>query len=152
MLPMLRVACTWNGCRYQGIVRDVRLQPVGVGLVQIPDLRCAGCGTAPQTISGWPPIPEQEEEDDVAKVTVHGGASNAADDTGKEEPPSPGSSSSTSSPKEQTSPEPSEKPTRLRARTTANRSKKARTGSSTAPSTDGGQTEPTSAKTSDDEK
>lgn len=148
-LPMIRVTCAGDGCRYEGQKRDVPLQPAGIGLVAVPDLRCAGCGTVPETVSVWPSTPEQEN-DDMPKITVHGGATIAADETGQEEQSSPGTSSSTSSETEQTSPDKSEKPTRRRARTTGNRSAKAQTGASTAPGTDGGQATGTSDKTSDD--
>jgi hypothetical protein len=80
----------------------------------------------------------------MAKITVHGGPSNAAVGeqaagaviVGSEEP-SASTSSSTSSEKAQSSPEPNEKPRQKRARTTGNRSGKARTAISTAPRTDG---------------
>ena len=58
---------------------------------------------------------------------------------------SPGSSSETSTETPQQSSEPSSKPSRKPARKTASRSAKAPTETSSAPSTDGGPTEPTSA-------
>ena len=58
---------------------------------------------------------------------------------------SPGSSSETSTETPQQSSEPSSKPTTSRARTTGSRSKKARTGSSSARSTGGGPETGTSA-------
>lgn len=58
---------------------------------------------------------------------------------------SPGSSSKTSPEKPSSEPEPSEKPTQSPAPTTASRSKKGRTGSSSAASTDGDQAADTSA-------
>jgi hypothetical protein len=67
-----------------------------------------------------------------------------ADEEGGEES-SPGSSSSASTEPQPTNSEPSSKTRRKPARTTANRSTQARTDSSSAPSTDGGQTAPTSA-------
>lgn len=60
------------------------------------------------------------------------------------EEPSPGSSSETSAETLASEPEPSEKPSRKPARKTASRSGKARTESSSARSTDGGQTGATS--------
>lgn len=96
----------------------------------------------------------------MPKITAHGGASNrhdpetagavteppastapAPDEGGT---PSPGTSSSTSSEKPETSSGPSDSETPSRARRTANRSKKAQTEDSSAPSTDGGLTAPTS--------
>lgn len=58
---------------------------------------------------------------------------------------SPGSSSSASTAAQPTTSEPSSKPTRKPARKTASRFGQGRTESSSAPSTDGGQTEATSA-------
>jgi hypothetical protein len=88
----------------------------------------------------------------MAKITVHGGPSNAATDEqaagavveGSEQP-SASTSSETSSEKEQSSPKPSETPRPKRARTTGNRSAKARTATSTAHPTDGDQEDGTSA-------
>ena len=101
----------------------------------------------------------------MPKITVHGGPSiagasvvggswsNEGDpDVWPEEPEqeeggeesSPGSSSSASTETPSTEPEPSEKPHRSPARKTASRSKKGQTESSSAPSTDGGQTAATS--------
>jgi len=100
----------------------------------------------------------------MPKITVHGGPSIAGasvvggswsnegeadvwpepeQEEGGEES-SPGSSSSTSDETPSSEPEPSGPPTPSRARTTASRSKKGQTGSSSAASTDGGQTEATS--------
>ena len=86
----------------------------------------------------------------MPKISVHGGPTNAADDApaelvidvpaAPEEESSPGNSSETSSPR----PEPTQKPSgssrQSRARKTASPSDKDRTGSSTAPSTDGAPT------------
>jgi hypothetical protein len=87
----------------------------------------------------------------MGKITVHGGPSNAAADeqaadaavVGSEQP-SALSSSETSSEKAQSSPEPSEKPRPKLARTTGNRSGKARTATSTARPTDGAREDGTS--------
>ena len=50
---------------------QLRLPLVVTGLVQIPDLHCASCGSRVQV--PWPPV----EEDMSPKITVHGGATNA---------------------------------------------------------------------------
>lgn len=87
----------------------------------------------------------------MPKITRHGGPTNAADEQPVSAPakpeapaevaeqeegsPSPGNSFETSSPRPETSSAPSVPPLPRRARTTANPSKKARTGSSTAGST-----------------
>jgi hypothetical protein len=89
--------------------------------------------------------PQRDREDDMAKVTVHGGPSNAAAEAEGGEDVSAGTDSSTSSEKAQNSDEPNEKPTPSRARTTATRSKKGRTASSSASGTDGGREAGTSA-------
>ena len=110
-----------------------------------------------------------EDGDPMAKISRHSGASVAepepADDTAPAAEPepqpepvpdeapeveggegsSPGSSSSASTEPQPTSFEPSSKQTPKRARKTASRSAPDRTESSSAPSTDGGQTEATSA-------
>jgi len=80
---------------------------------------------------------------------VAGAPTPVADEGGEES--SRGSSSSASTEPQPTSFEPSSKQTPKRARTTASRSKPGRTGSSSAPSTDGGQTEATSAADTSDE-
>jgi hypothetical protein len=88
----------------------------------------------------------------MGKITRLGGPSNAAAEEqaaqtvveGSEEP-SASSSSSTSSEKAPSSPVPSEKPRPKRARTTGNRSGKARTETSTARPTAGGPEDGTSA-------
>lgn len=49
---------------------QLRLPLVVTGLVQIPSLFCASCGSQVQV--PWPPV-----EDDMPKITVHGGATNA---------------------------------------------------------------------------
>ncbi|MGW3144841.1 hypothetical protein ACWDG1_09200 [Streptomyces sp. NPDC001177] len=100
----------------------------------------------------------------MPKITVHGGPSIAgasvtggswssegdpdvwpepAEEGGEES--SPGTDSSTSAETPENEPEPSEQPSRKPARKTASRSAKGRTGSSSAPSTDGGPTEGSSA-------
>lgn len=51
----------------------VRLTPVTSGLIELPTLGCASCGSrVPIT---WPPL----EEPMSPKITVHGGATNARD-------------------------------------------------------------------------
>lgn len=108
----------------------------------------------------------------MPKITVHGGPSIAgasvvggswsregdpdvwpepADEEAGEES-SPGSSSSTSDETPSSEPEPSGTKSPSRARTMASRSKKGRTGSASAPSTDGGQTDGTSQTDSADGK
>lgn len=97
---------------------------------------------------------DTEEEDDMPKITRHGGASIAGEEP-EAAPPvseqeggedvSAGKDSSTSSEKPPTTPEPSGSGTPKRARKTASRSGKARTGSSSARSTDGGPEDGTSA-------
>ncbi len=69
-LPRLvNVSCTscsagpWN----------LRLDVVKTGLLEIPNLFCASCGTQVQV--PWPP----KEEPMSPKITVHGGATNARD-------------------------------------------------------------------------
>ena len=90
----------------------------------------------PDTASAEPePLPESDPQPETVEVPeVEGG-----------EESSPGSSSSASTETPQLSSEPSSKPTRKPARTTGSRSGKARTGSSSAPSTDGGPETDTSA-------
>lgn len=73
-----------------------------------------------------------DEPDTTATVT----GADLVDDEGGEEP-SPGSSSPTSSEEPTKKSAPSSTPNRLRARTTANPSKKTPKGTSDAPSTDG---------------
>lgn len=118
-------------------------------------VRCPQCGGSDHV----------EEGQNMPKITVHGGPSIAgasvtggswsdegdpdvwpeqpAEEEGGEES-SPGNSSSTSAETPPSDTEPSEKPTRSPARKTASRSKKARTASSSARSTDGDPTEATS--------
>jgi hypothetical protein len=85
----------------------------------------------------------------MPKITVHGGPTNAGTDRtpGEEEgeQPSAGNSSSPSSAKPSTNDEPNSPSHRKPARTTASRSKKAPTGSSSAAGTDGDQTADKSA-------
>lgn len=50
---------------------QLRLPMVMPGLVQLPSLFCASCGSQVQV--PWPPV----EEDMSPKITVHGGATNA---------------------------------------------------------------------------
>jgi len=113
---------------------------------------CPQCGSADRV---------DEKEQNMPKITVAGGPSVAGITAawGSEEPTentegseqtSPGTSSSTSSQKPSTSPETSSSETPSPARTTASRSRKARTGSSAAPSTAIDPTAPTSGTDSDE--
>ncbi|OYP14073.1 hypothetical protein CFC35_05770 [Streptomyces sp. FBKL.4005] len=95
-----------------------------------------------------------EVEDSMPKITRHGGASVASEAAEIEggEDVSAGASTSTSSETPSKKPEPSEKPDRSPARTTGNRSGKARTAKgSTARTTDGGPEAGTSATGSADQ-
>ena len=148
-VPAVQVACRAAGCRACGQVRRVRLAAVDQYFVQAPVLLCAACGSPAEIVMPWP----LEREEPMPKITKHGGASNAlADPPAPAEPEpskeevasSPGSSSQTSPEKPEPSPKAKPPAPRKRARTTGSRSKAAQTGSSTARSTGGGQTEPTS--------
>lgn len=138
--PAVTVRCPGRECPAFGVKRTVPLRRVAPGVVERPPLHCVECDRALETVT-------DEEDQDVPKITVHGGPST---DTASEQPEggeqsSPdGGTSSTSSEKEPTSPETSENEAPSRARTTGNRSKRARTGSSTARGTDGAPTAPTS--------
>jgi len=99
-LPMIAVACATQGCGAAGVVRRVRLKPASLGLVEVPRLRCTGCGCDARTIQGWPAMSideateEATEGTDMPKITVHGGPSNAAEsvtaaETPPVEPPAP---------------------------------------------------------------
>jgi hypothetical protein len=99
--------------------------------------RCPQCGSTVRVNEATQPL---EEEQVMAKVTVHGGASDAlADELEAGEDVSAGTSSSTSSGKDENSPKQSGSEGPSRARTTGSRSGRARTGSSSARGTDGGQ-------------
>lgn len=117
--------------------------------------RCPHCGSTEHA---------EEGQDDMPKITVNGGPSDASAPAGftgtwgdEDEPEttegseesSPSSSSETSSEKPQTSPETSGSDSPSPARKTPSRSRKGRTGSSSAPSTGGDQTDDTSATASD---
>lgn len=129
---------------------------------------CAGCTT--KFAVGLARCPhcrstEFQEDGDMPKITRHGGPSVAGISIGEarwgdgdeeasagaagpetvEEESSPGNSSETSSETPSPEPETNETPTPSRARKTASRSKKAPTGDSSAPSTDGGPAADTSA-------
>ncbi|MGH3585796.1 MAG: hypothetical protein ACRDQ0_05690 [Pseudonocardia sp.] len=161
MLPQMKVACLTEGCRAQGRVSTVRLPSVGINLVQIPQIACTLCGALVATVAGW--SLGAEESNTMPKITKHGGPTNAladpparivgehgpevVDPPEPEEESSPGSSSRTSSAKEPTSPETKPAAPRKRAQTTGSPSRKARTGSSTASGTGGGQAAGTSEKT-----
>jgi hypothetical protein len=156
LLASLTVACLPDnaGCRYGGVKRRVMLPQIVPGVIDMPQLHCAGCGAELVRITNEP---QQEVEDDVPKSTVHTGASNEAaelpaDDAGQlvqadtegGEDVSPGTSSSTSSEKPPPSPPTSEPEAPSPARKTASRSSKGRTAASTAPSTTGDPTAPSS--------
>lgn len=146
-LPQMRVACGTHGCRAAGKVTVVLLASVAPNLVAVPALVCTLCGRQVQIVEGW-------KDNDMPKITRHGGPSNALADPPAPPPEpkdeevasSPGSSSRTSSAKDEPSPETKPAAPRKRARTTASRSGRARTGSSTARGTGGGPTDPTSGK------
>lgn len=121
---------------------------------------CRGC-TAAYAV-GAPACPhcgstefrEDHEEDGMAKITLHGGPSNEHAQPGEvgyiaapeeEVDECPGSSSETSSKPDETSPKTSDGGPDSPAPTTASRSGKARTGSSTARGTAGGRTARVSA-------
>jgi hypothetical protein len=151
VLPSLIVECSNGACLHAGKRRRVHLRTAAPGVLELPRLVCAGCGLDMPTVAPWPLINEAED-DTMPKIHVHGEPTNAADipaepvdGPGGGEDVSAGSSSETSSEKEQSSPEPSEKPGPKRARTTGNRSGRARTAGSSAPSTDGGPADATSA-------
>lgn len=162
MLPSLTVECATGGCAHVGKRRRVHLRTAAPGVLELPRLVCAGCGFDMPTVTPWPPVTESEDET-MPKITAHGGASNRyegehgpeivrlpygamvhAVNEGSEEP-SAGSNSETSSPKSDSKPKTNEPAPQKRARTTASRSKKAQTGSSSARSTGGGQEADTSA-------
>lgn len=48
---MRQVRCTTPDCEHRGVVRDVPDMPVVSGVVQRPDLYCAGCGMAMPNIA-----------------------------------------------------------------------------------------------------
>lgn len=141
VLPAITAECRNEGCRAYGQPRQVMLRTVAVGVVEAPGaLICTACWWQMHT------APLRVEEENMPKITVHGGPSNAAEQPAEapaaepeapaeaagEEESSPGSSSETSSPRPETSSAPSSPALPRRARTTANPSKKARTGASTA--------------------
>lgn len=128
-----------------------------------PDIRhCPHCGSERSEMQGSDPY-RAGGDDSVPKISRLGGATfrgehgpelvdmPEAPDEGEPskdeggEQPSPGSSSKTSSAKPSTKHEPNEKHHQQPARTTGSRSKKGRTGGSTARSTDGDQTDGGSA-------
>ena len=140
LMPSLTVCCANEACPAEGVERRVGLTQIVPGVLDLPRLVCARCGYELLKVT----------EDIVPKITVHGGPSNADAEPEQEaveetaeaeggEDVSAGTSSSTSSEKEPTSPEKSETETPSPARTTASRSKKARTANSSAAGTDGGQ-------------
>lgn len=128
--------------------------------------KCPHCGSADHvedgqpmpkiTAHGGPSDKTLTDEPDTADVDVPELAPAPADEPEPEveggEETSPGTSSSTSTETPEPKSEPSSKPAQLPARKTASRSKKGQTDSSSAPSTDGGQTEATSETGSADDK
>lgn len=145
--PALTVRCPGRECPAYGKKRVVQLRTAAPGVVERPPLHCVECDRALETVT-------EEEEKNVPKTTVHGGATDATfDEEGEQPSPTPeaaGTASSTSSPKPSTTPETSETAPEKPARTTASRSKKAQTGSSSARGTAGDQTAPTSDDASDE--
>lgn len=127
--------------------------------------RCPHCGSERHAaqheaealgIQHGVPVEISEEENSMPKITRHGGASVASEEPDQGtaqvageaeggEDVSAGEDSSTSSETPSKKPEQSGKQTRSRARKTASPSVEEQTGSSSAPSTDGGQTADTSA-------
>ncbi|MFI2632626.1 hypothetical protein ACH5A2_19840 [Streptomyces collinus] len=148
----MSVACGNEVCRYEGRERRVHLRTAAPGVLEMPRLVCAGCGFDMPTVAPWPPI-NDSEDDSMPKITRHGGPSIADAEPEPEagEDVSAGSSSSESSEREPSSPEPSETPSPSPAPTTASRSKKGRTASRSARSTDGGQEAGTSETGSADD-
>lgn len=163
-LPSIVVQCGNSYCGAYGRQARIVLRQVAPGFLEAPPaLLCRACGYVPETVHGWPydPTPTPQEGD-MAKITVHGGPSNAAADTenpaaepgtddtaaadDKEVSSSPGTTSSTSSGKARKKPGPKPASRQRRAPTTENPSETDQTDSSTAPGTDGDQTEPTSDK------
>lgn len=111
-------------------------EPETEAVVPAPD---TGMGEGPGTGE-----PMQAVDGDEVAGDGSGRALPPIEDEGGEES-SPGSSSSASTEKPQPTSEPSSKPSQRRARKTASRSAKDQTENPSAPSTDGGQTEATSA-------
>lgn len=169
--PTVTVRCGNKDCEEYGAQRQVPLRLAAPGVVERPSLHCLVCDWALETVHDEP---TDDKEQDVPKVTVHNGpsiegteetniemangrlvhldADESADEGGEEPSPTPeagGTTSSTSSEKEPTTPEQNGSDSPKPARTTANRSKKAPTGGSSAPGTDGAPTAPTSDTTTD---
>lgn len=103
--------------------------------------RLGGASVAGATVVGgaW----SSEGDPDVWPEPEQAGETPAVEEGGEES--SPGNSSSTSDEKPSTEPETKPLATRKRARTTGSRSTQARTESSSAPGTDGGPADGTSA-------
>jgi hypothetical protein len=127
VLPSVTVACGNEVCRYEGRERRVHLRTAAPGVVEVPRLACAGCGFDMPTVRPWPPVAESEDED-MAKIRVHGGVSDAnAEEVEAGEDAPTGADSAPASEEETSSPEQAKSDSPPRARTTASRSKKART-------------------------
>lgn len=141
--PMVTVECTTAvGCRFAAGPRRVRLSLLAPGVVELPTLLCAGCGST--LLITWPD-PTAKEDQTMPKITVHGGSTDAATDAAVRaddeaaaspdeeggDPPSPGNSSSTSTEKPSDTPGTS-KPTPRKRTQAANRSTKGRTENSSA--------------------
>jgi hypothetical protein len=135
-VPSVAVACLTDYCPARGVERRIMLRVAAPGVLERPALVCASCRLA---------LPELTEDHNMPKISVHGGPTvdTPTSDEGGEES-SPGSSSSTSSEKDSSSPQTSEPAAPSPAPRTGSRSKKARTGASSAASTDGDQMEDTS--------
>jgi hypothetical protein len=140
-VPSVTAACLTDYCPARGVERRIMLRTAAPGVLERPALVCACCLV---------PLPELTEDHDMPKITTHGGPTvdTPTSAEGGEES-SPGSNSSTSSEKDSSSPKTNAPAAPLPVRKTASRSKKGRTGPSSADSTDGDQTEPSSE--SDDE-
>lgn len=78
-LPSLDVACGTKGCRAYDVVRRVYLRQAAPGVVELPTLACAVCGSLVASLSKVDSWATGVEETNMPKITRHGGASNAAD-------------------------------------------------------------------------
>lgn len=58
---MRSVRCTTPDCEHRGVARDVPDLPVIEGVVQRPDLYCAGCGTALPNLTAAPAVKTREK-------------------------------------------------------------------------------------------
>lgn len=58
---MRSVRCTTPDCEHRGVVRDIPDMPVAAGVVQRPDLYCAGCGQALPDLNAAPAVAKREK-------------------------------------------------------------------------------------------